>query len=383
MQSNWLKIFCITSMLSLSACQKPADNTVSHAEKKAGTALATEEKVLNVYNWDSYIDPDVLTEFTKETGINVVYDTFDSSETLESKLLVGKSGYDIVVPAAPFLSKQIKAGVFQKLDKSKLSNWKNFDPQTMTLLGTYDAQNQHAIPYMWGTTGLGINKAKVQAILGADAALNGFDLVFKPDNMKKLQACGVAFLDAPSEMMAAALNYLGKNPESLLEDDYKQAEQLLLSVRPYIRYFNNNQQAADLASGDICLAIGWSGDMAQAAMRADEAKNGVELSFIIPKEGAEVWIDTMAIPKDAPHPNNAHLFLDYMMRPEVIAKVTNFVAYANGNAASLPFVTPAIANDPSIYPNAEVRKRLFTVHTLPTEIDRTITRAWTKVKTGQ
>lgn len=379
MTSTRLKLSLLAALFAIASCQQQSGNTGKAANP---AAAASEEKVLAIYNWDNYIDPAVLTAFTAETGIKVIYDNFDSSEMLEAKLLTGHSGYDIVVPAAPFLGRQIDAGVFQVLDKTRLSNWHNLDTGTLAQLATYDAGNAHAIPYLWGTTGIGINKAKVQAILGPDAKLDSYDLVFKPENMEKLQKCGVAFLDAPSEVMAAALNYLGKPPGSTNEADYKAAEDLLTNVRPYVSYFSDNLQTGDLATGEICLAIGWSGDMAQAATRAKEAKNGVEVSYIIPREGTEVWIDTMAIPKDAPHPNNAHIFLNYMLRPDVIAKVTNFVAYPNGNAASRALILPEIVNDTSIYPDAKVLKRLYTVHTPPPEIDRVLTRAWTTVKTG-
>jgi putrescine transport system substrate-binding protein len=369
----------LSALLLLTAgCQPPSGGDATPGAK----GVDSEEKVLAIYNWDNYIDPEVLKAFTAETGIEVVYDNFDSSELLESKLLTGGTGYDLVVPGAPFLGRQIQAGVFQPLDRSKLDQWKNLDPKTLELLGSFDPGNRHAIPYLWGTTGLGMNRAKVLAALGEDAPLDSYDLIFKPEYMQKLQSCGVAFLDAPGEVEAAALNYLGKSPGSQTAADYEAVEALLLSVRPYVRYFSDTQQAGDLASGEICLAMGWSGDMAQAAARAKEANAGVELSYVIPREGTEVWIDTMAIPKDAPHPGNAHRFLNYLLRPEVIAKITNFVAYPNGNLASYPMVAKEITEDPSIYPDPDVQKRLYTVHVLPQETDRVITRVWTKVKTG-
>ncbi len=379
MKNNLLPgLLCSALVFGLGACQKPAGDQQAVAPV---ASKAVEEKVLYIFNWSDYIDPEVVTDFTKETGIKVVYDTFDSSETLESHLLAGNSGYDIVVPGAPFLGRQIKVGVFRPLDKSQLKNWGNLDTETLKLLATYDPGNQYAIPYMWGTTGIGYDVDKVQARLGKNVALDSYEILFKPENLAKLKDCGISFLDAPGEVMAAALNYLGKSPASLVEADYEAAEKLLTGVRPYVTNFNN-MQANELATGDVCVALGWSGDIAQAAARATEAKNGIHLQYAIPREGTEVWIDTLAIPTDAPHPGNATRFIDYIMRPEVAAKITNFVAYPSGNAAALKWVLPEITSNPAIYPGPALRARLYTVPVMPDNIDRIITRSWTRMKTG-
>ncbi len=344
---------------------------------------AQEEKVLNLYNWADYIDPTIIENFTAETGIRVVVDSFDSSETLETKLLVGNTGYDVVVPGAPFLGRQIKAGVFQPLDKSKLSNWPNLDAEILTTLALYDNNNAHAVPYLWGTTGLGINVKKVTALLGSDAELNSFDLIFKPDNMAKLTSCGVAFVDAPGEVMAAALHYLGGHPGTINERDYAAPAELLSSVRPFIRYFHSAQYVNDLANGDICVAFGWNGDILQAARRASDANNGEQIEYYLPREGTEIWIDTMAIPQDAKHPDNAHLFLNFIMRPDVIAKISNFVAYPNANLASQKLIDGELIKNPNLFPSAQTRAGLYAVPVLPDEIDRVIVRHWTKIKTSQ
>lgn len=374
---NALLTFCC--VVFLMACEKsPAPMDIKQSNEKP-----SEEKLLHIYNWSDYIDPDVIKAFTDETGIKVVYDSFDSSETLETKLLVGKTGYDIVVPGAPFLGRQIQAGVFMTLDKSKLDNWQHLDPEILKILALYDHDNAHAIPYLWGTTGLGFNVKRVRAIVGDDVELNSFDWIFKPENISKLAKCGVAFVDAPGEVEGAALHYLGLTPGSLNEQDYNAAEKLLSSVRPYIRYFNSSQYVSDLANGDICVAFGWNGDILQAARRAEEANNGEVIEYYLPQQGTEVWIDTLAIPQDATHPNNAHVFINFLMRPEMIAKISNFVAYPNANFSSYKLIDSALMANPNIFPNAAMREKLYAVPVLPENIDRVITRSWTKVKTGQ
>ncbi|WP_373185617.1 extracellular solute-binding protein [Halopseudomonas sp.] len=347
----------------------------------SSTALA--EEVVNVYNWSDYIAEDTLEEFHKETGIRVVYDVFDSNEVLEAKLLSGSSGFDIVVPSNQFLGKQIKAGAFMPLDRSRLDNWDNLDPVLLKALETNDPGNQYAFPYLWGTTGIGYNEAKVKAVLGDDAPVNSWDLVFKPENMEKLAECGVAFLDAPAEVIPSALFYQGLNPNSTNPDDYEQAEALMQSVRPHIRYFHSSKFITDLANGDICVAVGWSGDILQAASRAEEAGNGEVVKYAIPKEGAAMWFDMMVMPIDAKNVDSAYVFLDYILRPEVIADVTNYVAYANGNKASLPMVDKEVLNDPGVYPSDETLNKLFTLAELPANIERVRTRAWTRIKSGR
>ncbi len=342
-------------------------------------ALSAEEKVLNVYNWSDYIAEDTIEKFEKETGIKVVYDVFDSNEVLEAKILSGNTGFDIVVPSNDFLGRQAKAGAFQKLDKSKLTNYSNLDPKLMGILAeTVDPNNDYSVPYLWGTTGIGYNVNKVKEILGEDAPVDSWDLVFKPENMEKLSKCGVGFLNAPTEIMAASLNYLGKDPNSSNPSDYKKdALALLKTIRPYVTYFHSSQYINDLANGDICVAIGWSGDVLQAADRAAEADNGVEVAYSIPKEGALAWFDLMAIPKGAKHPENAHLFINFLMRPEIIAEISNYVWYANPNLASREFIDQEILDDPGIYPTPEAQEKLYSSKMLPHKVSRSVTRAWT------
>ena len=348
----------------------------------AGAATAAEEKVLNIYNWSDYIAEDTIKNFENETGIKVNYDVYDSNDVLEAKLLAGKTGYDIVVPSGSFLERQIAAGVFRKLEKAKLKNHKNLDPDIMSRVAGHDPGNAHAIPYMWGTTGVGYNVKMIKDRL-PDAPLGSLDMVFKPEIVAKFADCGVTMLDASNEILEIALNYLGKNPHTENETDFKEVEDLLMKVRPHVKYFHSSQYINDLANGDICMAIGWSGDMFIARDRAEEAGQNVEVGYDIPKEGTLMWFDLMAIPADAPHPENAHLFLDYIMRPEVVAAVSNYVFYANGNEASLEHVDPAVKDDPAIYPPPEVKERLFTDKVPSPKVDRLRTRTWTRIKTGQ
>lgn len=347
------------------------------------TAFA-EQKTLHVYNWSDYIAPNTVPDFAKQTGINVVYDVFDSNEVLEGKLMAGSTGFDIVVPSASFLERQLAAGVFQPLDKSKLPNYKNLDPELLKLISKHDPDNKYAIPYMWATTGIGYNVDKVKAALGKDAPVDSWDLVLNPDNLAKLKGCGVAFLDAPEEIFATVLNYLGKNPNSEDASDYTgAATDLLLKLRPSVRYFHSSQYINDLANGDICVAIGWAGDVMQAGNRAKEAKNGVNIAYSIPKQGALAFFDVLAIPADAKNTDEAYQFINYLMEPQVIAAASNQIFYANGNKAATPLVKPEVRDNPGIYPPAEVRAKLFTLSVKAPKIDRVITRAWTKVKSGK
>ncbi|MGQ0656573.1 MAG: polyamine ABC transporter substrate-binding protein [Chromatiales bacterium] len=341
-----------------------------------------DEKILNIYNWSDYIAEDTVPNFEKETGIKVRYDVFDSNEVLEAKLLAGKTGYDIVVPGANFLARQAQAGVFQKLDRAQIPNYKNLDPEIMQTLAKYDPDNLYSFPWMWGTTGIGYNVAKVKERM-PEATLDSWELIFKPELLSKFADCGVTMLDAPTEIMATALRYLGKEPDSEDPKDLEAAEALLMQARPHIKYFHSSQYINDLANGEVCLVVGWSGDVFIARDRAEEAGQGIELAYFIPKEGAEVWFDLLAITVDAPHPKNAHLFLDYFLRPEITAAVSNYVNYANANAASLEFINDEVKNDPGIFPPPEVKAKLFPnpVHTA--EYDRLLTRSWTRIKTGQ
>lgn len=347
-----------------------------------GGMANAEEKVLNVYNWSDYIAEDTIEKFEAETGIKVNYDVFDSNEIVEAKLLTGSTGYDVVVPTANFLERQIKAGVFRKLDPSKLPNLKNMDPVISQRVALHDPGNEHSVTYMWGTTGFGYNVKAITERLGG-MPTNTWALFFDPAVISKLADCGVSLLDAPNDVMATALKYLGLDPNSESPDDLAKAEELLGSVRPHIRYFHSSQYIDDLANGEVCLAMGYSGDILQAADRAAEAGQGVEIQYVIPKEGAVVWFDMLAIPADAPHPENAHAFIDFVMRPQIAADISNYVLYANANKASLPLVDEEVRTDPSIYPTDEIKENLFPTLARSARYDRLLKRGWTKIKAGQ
>ncbi|MGD9340507.1 MAG: polyamine ABC transporter substrate-binding protein [Chromatiales bacterium] len=348
-----------------------------------GDTSTTAGPVVRVYNWSDYIAEETVADFERETGIDVVYDVFDSNEVLEAKLLSGASGYDIVVPTSDFLGRQILAGVFQPLDRDKLRNYVNLDPGLMELMASYDPENRYAVPYLWGTTGIGYNVDMVAERLG-DLPIDSIGIFFDPQYLARLADCGVAVLDAPSELFPAVLNYLGYDPNIQDPELYKTvARDALLAIRPYILYFHSSQYINDLANGDICFVFGWSGDVLQAKARAQEAQNGVRIEYVIPREGALLWVDTLAIPVGALNVDNAHRFIDYLMRPEVIAEISNYVQYANGNAASLRLLDPAVRDDPGIYPPPEVRAKLFPNKVTPPRLDRVATRVWTQVKTGR
>jgi len=349
----------------------------------AADAQAKKERVVNVYNWSDYIDPTVLEDFTKETGITVKYDTFDSNDLLETKLLAGKSGYDIVVPTAYFLERQIKAGVFQKLDKSKIPNLVHVWPEIAQRLAAYDPGNQYAINYMWGTTGPGFDVKKAKQVLGGDGKIDSWDIVFKPENFAKFKDCGIMMLDSSDDIMAAALSYLHLDPNTKSEADFQKAADLLMKIRPSVRKFHSSEYINALATGEICFVVAWSGDIKQAQKRAAEAKNGVDIGYAIPKEGAQMWFDNLAIPKDAKNVAEAHEFLNYLMRPEVAAKNSNFIAYANGNLASQKLIDPAVLNDKTVYPDEATLKKLFTIQARDQKTTRIMNRLWTRIKTGK
>ncbi|MBM7062460.1 polyamine ABC transporter substrate-binding protein [Pseudomonas sp. UL073] len=346
-------------------------------------AVQADDKVLHVYNWSDYIAKDTIAKFEKESGIKVVYDVFDSNETLEAKLLAGKSGYDVVVPSNNFLAKQIKAKVYQPLDKAKLPNWKNLDPNLLKTVEVSDPGNQYAFPYMWGSIGIGYNPEKVKAAFGGDAPVNSWDLLFKPENIEKLKSCGVSFLDSPTEILPAALHYLGYSPVSQDPKELKAAEDLFLKIRPYITYFHSSKYIADLANGNICVAVGYSGDVYQAKSRAEEAKGGVTVAYNIPKEGAGTFFDMVAIPADAENKEGAYAFMNFLMKPEIMAEITNEVQFPNGNVAATPLVDEAIRNDPGVYPTPETMKQLYAFPDLPAKVQRAMTRSWTKIKSGK
>ena len=345
-----------------------------------GTAAA-QERVVRIYNWSDYIDPSILTDFTEKTGIKVVYDVYDTNEVLEAKLLAGSTGYDLVVPSAHFLSRQVQAGLFEELDRSKIPNWKNLDPDLMREVANYDPGSKHAIIYMWGTTGFAYNAAAIKQRM-PDAPVDSWRMVFDPAVASKFADCGIYMLDASDDMISAALNYLGLDPNSTSQADLEKAQDVLMKVRPYVRKFHSSEDINALASGDICLATIYSGDAGIAASRAQEAKNGIEVKYQIPKEGAQIWFDMMAMPKDAPDPDNAYAFLNYFLQPEVIAKATNFVTYPNAVPASRQFVKEEILEDPNTYPPDELMKRLYTKKTYDQRTQRVVTRIWQTVTSG-
>jgi putrescine transport system substrate-binding protein len=352
-------------------------------EAESATAAAPpEEKIVSVLNWSDYIAESTNSDFEAKTGIKVTYDVFDSNEVLETKLLAGRSGYDVVVPTAPFLERQIKAGVFLPLDKSKLPNLESMDPEIMQRVAAHDPGNAHAITYLWGTVGLGYNADLVKRALGTDT-IDSWAAILEPANAAKLAKCGITMLDAPTDVFASVAIYKGLDPNSERPEDLKVVEDTLMAVRPHVRYFHSSSYINDLASGEICVALGWSGDMLQARDRGAAAQKPVTVKYAIPKEGAINYFDMLAIPADAPHPGNAHAYLNYLMEPEVIAKVTNKTRFANGNSASLPFVDEAIKNDPGIYPSAEVRARLHPDLVESQAFSRDLNRAWTRIRSGQ
>jgi putrescine transport system substrate-binding protein len=340
------------------------------------------DKTLKIYNWSDYIDPAILTDFTKETGIKVVYDTFDSNEVLETKILTGGTGYDIVVPSNHLLPHLIGAGAIQPLDRASLTNWKNLSPDILARVAPFDPGNKYAQPYMWGTIGIGYNVEAVKKRLGA-VPVDSWSIVFDPRNLAKLKDCGVTFLDASEDMYAVTLGYLGKDPNSRNLADYQAATTLLLTARPYVRKFTSSAYIDALANGEACVSIGYSGDVVQAKTRAEEAKNGVHLAYVVPKEGSQVWFDLFVLPKDAPNPAAAHAFLNYMMRPDVIARASNHVKYANANSASTALVDASVRDDPNIYPPPAAMRRLFVTTTKDQDLLREVNRQWTRVLTGQ
>lgn len=342
-----------------------------------------EERIVNFYNWSNYMAPDVLETFTKETGIKVVYDTFDANETLETRLLAGKSGYDVVVPTGYFLQRQITARVFLKLDKAKLPNLANAWPVVTRELAIYDPGNNYGANYMWGTTGIGYNVKMAEKILGPDAKIDSWDMVFKPENLAKFKDCGIHMLDSADDMLPAALSYLGIDPNSTKQADLEKAADLVIKIRPYVRKFHSSEYLGALASGEICFVVGWSGDIMQARSRAAEAKNGIDIGYTIPKEGAQMFFDNLAIPSDAKNVAEAYELINYLYRPDVAAKNSDFLSYANGNLASQKLVDPKILNDKNIYPDEATQKKLFVIQARDAATQRIINRLWTKVKTGK
>jgi putrescine transport system substrate-binding protein len=372
----------LLSTLMLFGCGRKSAEPGADATAGPGAGAVAEEKILNVYNWSDYIDPAVIEAFQKETGIAVSYDVFDSNEVLETKLLTGKSGYDVVVPSAYFLERQIQAGVFRKLDPSLLPNIHYLDEGLQMSIAAHDPRNEHGVIYMWGTTGIGFDADKIAAIM-PDAPTDSWDLVLDPAVISKFKDCGVSFLDDPTDMVGTVLLWLGKQPNSESEADLKLAEEALLRIRPYIRSIHSSQYIEDLANGEICIAVGYSGDVLQARDRAAEAGKAIDIRYVIPREGALMWFDTLAIPADAAHPNNAHAFINYLLRPEVAAANSNFVNYATANTAALALVNEELRNDAGIYPTPEVKERLQPNLAKSAEFTRALNRAWTHFVTGR
>ncbi|MGH8381084.1 polyamine ABC transporter substrate-binding protein [Pseudomonas sp.] len=346
------------------------------------SAAAQAQPSVSVYNWTDYIGETTLADFQGSTGIKVIYDVFDSNETLEGKLLAGRTGYDVVVPSNHFLARQVEAGAFLKLDREQLPNWKNLDPVLLKALQNNDAGNQHSVPYLWGTNGIGYNVDKVKQVLGVDH-IDSWAVMFEPENLKKLSQCGVSFMDSADELFPAILNYMGMNPRSSNPEDYKKAEAKLLTLRPYITYFHSSKYVSDLANGEICVAFGYSGDVFQAANRAKEANNGVKVAYAIPKEGSNLWFDLLAIPSDASNPKEAYAFVNYLLDPQVIAKVSTVVGYANANPAAKQYMDAELVNNPEVYPPQEVLDKLYVSSTPTPAIMRLMTRSWSKVKSNK
>ena len=373
------------TVVLLAACGGNSTDSATSADGSASpktASPASEEKTVNVYNWSDYIAEDTIPNYEKQTGVKVVYDVFDSNEMVEAKLLAGSSGYDIVVPSLSFLGRQIQAGVFQPLDRSKIPNLANLDPAMMKKIAEQDPGNQYAVPYLWGTTGIGFNIDKVTAAFGNTDITNSWDLIFKPENIAKLKDCGVTVLDTAQELIPIALNYLGEDPNSFDPAVIDKGAALLQTIRPYITNFHSSQYIDSLATGSTCLVVGWSGDVIQARDRAEEADNGVKIGYSIPKVGAPMWFDMLAIPKDAKHPDNAHAFINYLLEPQVAANNSNFVSYPNANLNSTALINAEITGDPTIYPPPDVQAKLFTFAILPPEVDRQYTRIWTQLKSG-
>jgi putrescine transport system substrate-binding protein len=365
--ATWKRCGLALAMLGLgllSGCGKPAP------------------KELHIYNWSDYIDPQILKDFTAKTGIKVTYDTFDSNEVQETKVLTGNTGYDIVTPSNNNLVRYIAAKAVQPIDASKLPNHKNLWPELLARMEPFDPGGKYDVPYMWGTVGLGYNVAALKQRLPG-VTIDSWKIAFDPATLAKLKDCGVYFLDAPEDMFAAVLQYLGKDPNSHDPKDYAEAEALLAKLRPYVKKFHSSENINALANGDICLAVGYSGDMLQAKSRAAEAKHGVELAYVIPKEGTQVWFDTFAIPADAPQPEAAYAFLDYMLQPEVIARASNFTQYPNANAAATPLVNAEIRNNPNAYPPPELFKKLYVITSKDQALLRDVNRQWTRILTGK
>jgi putrescine transport system substrate-binding protein len=376
LRAGWLPGSLASLVAACSGNSSPPPQASTPAE-------AASENVLNVYNWSDFIGPSIISDFEKESGIKVHYDVYETNEMMEVKLLSGHTNYDIVVPGGSFFEREVKAGVYRKLDKSLLPNLKNLDPGAVLATAVYDPGNQYGVDYTWLiSVGIGYDLGKVKARL-PDAPLESWGLVFDPKLLARLQDCGVSVLDSPDDVVGSVLAYLGKDPNSESPEDLASAEKVLRTIRPYIRYIDSTRYVADLANGDICLALGWSGDIAQARRRAKEAGHAVSIGYSVPKEGALSIVDVIAIPADAPHAKNAHVFIDYLLRPDVAAKNAAAITYASGVAGSVALVSEAIRNDTAVYPAPEARARLVPMRARSQDFTRSLMRMWTRFKTGE
>jgi len=379
-------ILALGCALLMSACGGGKSGTQGTANVSASAAAESpgapdSGKVLNLYIWSDYLAPNALPDFEKQTGIKVHVSYFDTNETLETRLLAGHSGFDLVVPTASYFERQIKAGVYLTLDKSKLPNLKNMDAQLMSRVALHDPDNAHGVIYTWGTNGIGYNEKMIKALL-PDAPVDSWRMVFDPAVASKIAKCGISVLDSPAEMVRVVLSYLGRDPNSQKPEDLAASEAALSKIRPYIRNINSSEYIEALANGDICLAVGYNGDVLQARDRARDANKGIDIQYVVPKEGSILWFDMLAVPKDAPDPDSAYAFLDYMMTPQVAADVSDFRRYATANAAAERLVQAAVRDDPGIYPPKELRQKLAVQLADSPDQTRAITRVWQKFKTG-
>lgn len=345
-------------------------------------ASAETERAVNFYGWANYVSSDVLAQFKRETGISVRYDTFDTNDILEAKLLLGNSGYDVVVPTAYFVQHLIKAGVLRRLDKTRLPNLVHLWPDIANRLAAYDPGNAFAINYMWGTTGIGYNASLAAKILGADNTIS-WRTVFRPDELARFKSCGVEMVDSVDDILTASLSYLGLDPNSTKSADIDSAGRLIRAIQPSIRRFNSSEYANTLATGEVCLVVGWSGDIKQAQKAAADAGSRIDIRYVIPDGRAQIWLDNLAIPADARHVDEAYALIDFLQRPEIAAKNTDLTRNANGNLTSQKFIDPTIISDPTIYPPAQVMKNLYTVNSREPATQRALLRIWQRLKTGQ
>ena len=346
---------------------------------------AAQDRVLNVYNWSDYIDPYAVARFTRETGIRVRYDVYDSLETLEGRLSAGRSGYDIVVPTSePSFARLVRAGALRPIDRAAVPNGRNLDPVLMERVAAIDPGNRHGAIYLWGTVGLGIRVDRVRAALGPDVPLDNLDILLKPENAARLARCGIMVMDSPTDVIPSVLRWLGRDPDSNTADDLRAAEQALMGIRRHVRAIIASSSILDaLATGEACVALTYSGDVIQAASRAREAGRGVEVGYVMPREGAQLWFDMMAIPADAPNPEDAQRFINFILQPDVMAGITNHVRYPNAVPASRPLVNEAVRNDPNVFPSPEALARTFVAGTPPRDAERIRTRLWSRFKAGR